>query len=78
MIRDMEGIHCSDGEVMNKCNLINTWGSSAVEIYSDIGGRVTALSGATASLKQRLSMAIQKGNAAAVLGTSPLWDNSCL
>ena len=60
---------------------LGTWGASALSICSEIGGRVATRTGdirAFAFLKQRLSIAVQKGNAAAVIGTSPLGDVSLL
>ena len=48
------------------------WGPCALELCADLGGRISRHIGdawATAFLKQRLDMAIQRGNAAAVVGT---------
>ena len=59
---------------------LGAWGPSADAICSDIGARLSSLTGdirATAFLKQRLAIAVQKGNAAAINGTSPLGDISC-
>ena len=56
---------------------LGTWGPSALSICSEIGGRVATRTGdirAVTFLKQRLSIAVQKGNAAAVIGTWPLGD----
>ena len=53
---------------------LGAWGPAAMDICGEIGGRVQRCAGevrSTAFLKQRLSIAIQKGNAAAVLGTLP-------
>jgi len=54
---------------------LGAWGPSADAICSDIGARLSSLTGdirATAFLKQRLAIDVQKGNAAAINGTSPL------
>ena len=51
---------------------IGAWGPCALEFCADLGGRIARHTGdarATAFLKQRLDMAIQRGNAAAVVGT---------
>jgi len=51
---------------------MGAWGPEAQEICREIGGRITRSTGdvrSTAFLRQRLDVAIQKGNAAAVLGT---------
>ena len=56
---------------------LGAWGPSALSICSEIGGRVATRTGdirAVTFLKQRLSIAVQKGNAAAVIGTWPLGD----
>ena len=56
-----------------------TWGPSALALTSEIGGRVASLTGylrAPFFLRQRLALAVQKGNAAAVVGTHPLSDMS--
>ena len=52
-------------------NAFDVWGPCAQEIWADIGGRIARLSDVrvTAFLKQRLDLAIQRGNAAAVVGT---------
>ena len=50
------------------------WGSGAVEFIQELGAKLAAATGeprSTAFLKQRLSTAIQRGNAAAVRGTVP-------
>ena len=50
------------------------WGSSAVEFIRELGAKLAHATGearSTAFLKQRLSTAIQRGNAAAVRGTVP-------
>ena len=49
-----------------------TWGERGLSFINEVGKRVAAVSGdnrSTAFLKQRMSLAIQRGNAAAVLGT---------
>ena len=53
---------------------LGTWGPSALSLCADIGGRTASLIGdlrATSFLKQRLALAVQRGNAAAVVGTHP-------
>lgn len=60
---------------------LGSWGPSAVEICAEIGARISAHSGdsrSTAFLRQRLALAVQRGNAAAIGGTSPLGDSSFL
>jgi len=57
---------------------LGTWGPSAQALCSDIGGRLATESGdkrSTTFLSQRLSLAVQRGNAAAVIGTLPTCDN---
>ena len=56
---------------------LGVWGPSALSICAEIGGRITSLTGdirAFAFLKQRLGLAVQRGNAAAVVGTHPQGD----
>ena len=51
---------------------LGAWGPSALQITDEIGGRIAKCTGdirSTAFLRQRLDIAIQKGNAAAVHGT---------
>src|SRR6201995_2714330 len=60
---------------------LGVWGTSALAICEEIGGRAALLSGdprATSFLKQRLSLAVQRGNAASVAGTHPQGDISAL
>ena len=60
---------------------LDAWGPSALSLCAEIGGRSANLTGdvrALSFLKQRLSLAVQKGNAAAVVGTHPLGDNITL
>ena len=50
------------------------WGESARELVSEIGRRITAVSKdvrSTSFLRQRISVAVQRGNTACVLGTFP-------
>ena len=57
---------------------LGTWGPSALALCCDIGGRLASGSGDARShsfLQQRLSLAVQRGNAAAVVGTLPTRDN---
>ena len=54
-------------------------GSAGAAFVNEVGRRITAANGeqrATSFLKQRLSMAVQRGNAAAVLGTFVASDPS--
>ena len=58
---------------------LGTWGASATEICREIGSRLATLSGDPRShlfLKHGLSLAVQRGNAAAIAGTLPTRDNS--
>jgi hypothetical protein len=53
---------------------LGTWGPSAIALCEDLGGRIARETGdlrSLAFLKQRLSLAVQRGNAASVLGTVP-------
>ena len=53
---------------------LGVWGPSALEICADIGGRIASRTGdsrAFAFLMQRLGIAVQRGNADAVIGTIP-------
>ena len=53
---------------------LGSWGPGGLDFINEIGRRTAAVTGekrSTAFLKQRLSMAVQRGNAAAVLGTLP-------
>ena len=53
---------------------LGAWGPSALELRKENEGCVARCSGDTRStefLRQRLSIAVQRGNAAAVLGTLP-------
>jgi len=50
------------------------WGDEASKLVTEIGKRLTEVTGekrATSYLKQRISMAIQRGNCASVLATIP-------
>ena len=56
---------------------LGVWGPSALSLCADIGGRLARLTGdlrAPSFLKQRLGLAVQRGNAAAVVGTHPQGD----
>jgi len=60
---------------------LGVWGPSALSLCNEIGGRAANLSGdprATTFLKQRLGLAVHRGNAAAVIGTHPHGDMSHL
>ncbi len=51
---------------------LGAWGPSALDISAEIGGRIPRSTGdvrSMAFLRQRLDIAIQNGNAAAVHGT---------
>ena len=51
---------------------LGTWGSEGLAFIKEVGKRIAVVTGdqrATSFLKQRLAMAVQRGNAAAVLGT---------
>jgi hypothetical protein len=53
---------------------LGAFGPSALEVCGDIGGRIAERTGdlrSFAFLKQRLGVAVQRGNAAAVTGTAP-------
>ena len=54
---------------------MGTWGACGLAFVNEIGRRVSEVTGdpqSTAFLKQRLSLAVQRGNAASVLGTLAL------
>ena len=56
---------------------LGTWGPAATELCKDIGSRLASTSGdprALPFLRQRLGLAVQRGNAAAISGTSPRAD----
>src|SRR6266516_256307 len=56
---------------------LGVWGPSAIELCREIGSRVANLSGdprSHAFLIQRLSLAVQRGNAASITGIHPLAD----
>ena len=51
---------------------MGTWGARGLSFINEVGRRIAEQTGdprSTAFLKQRLSLAVQRGNAAAVLGT---------
>ena len=53
---------------------MGAWGADALALTAELGGRITALTGeprSTSFLRQRLDIAIQRGNAAAIRGTLP-------
>ena len=57
---------------------LGVWGPSAIALCADIGGRLASESGDSRSLaflQQRISLAVQRGNAAAGIGTLPTSDN---
>jgi hypothetical protein len=58
---------------------LGSWGPAASSFCEELGARVARESGdlrSAAFLRQRLSIAVQKGNAASVLGTFPLTDDT--
>ena len=53
---------------------LGAWGPDALALSADIGSRVAAVTGeprSTTFFMQRIDIAIQRGNAAAILGTLP-------
>lgn len=53
---------------------LGAWGVAAQDFARELGGRLTAITGdprETSWFKQRMDIAVQRGNAAAVLGTVP-------
>ena len=53
---------------------LGAWGQAAQDFARDLGGRLTAVTGdprETAWFRQRMDIAVQRGNAAAVIGTLP-------
>ena len=53
---------------------LGAWDPSALAICAEIGGRIVARTGdprATSFLMQRMDIAVQRGNAAAVIGSYP-------
>jgi hypothetical protein len=56
------------------CEISGVWCSEAIDFIRDLGGRVSVVTGdkrETSFLFQRLSVMLQKGNAACVLGSLP-------
>jgi hypothetical protein len=56
---------------------LGVWGTAALTLCDEIGRRAALLTGdprAPSFLKQRLGLAVQRGNAASVLGTHPQGD----
>ena len=75
-----ETVKCLKYESLSTCNhfipvaieTMGTYGKSAWNFIRDLGNRSSAASGdllATAKLRQRISVAIQRGNAISVAGT---------
>jgi len=57
---------------------LGPWGAEASELISQIGSRLARHLGdprALPFLRQRICLAVQRGNAASVAGTSPVTDN---
>jgi len=51
-----------------------TWGEEALSLVAELGRRISCVSGdlrSAAFLRQRIDIAIQRGNAASILGTIP-------
>ena len=58
---------------------LGTWGKSGLSFINDLGRRITSVTGevrAACFLRQRLSLAVQRGNAAAVRGTFVVTEDS--
>jgi hypothetical protein len=58
---------------------LGTWGPDALALSAEIGSRVAIVTGeprATAFFRQRMDIAVQRGNAAAILGTLPICPDS--
>lgn len=56
---------------------LGTWGKEGLSFVNELGRRITSVTGDERSasfLRQRLSMAVQRGNAASILGTFPASD----
>ena len=63
---------CDKYRCVRNAKYIHTWGTAAVSFVNELGRRIAAVTGdqrATQFLKQRLSLAVQRGNAAAIRGT---------
>ena len=57
---------------------LGAWGKDAQGLVSELGGRLAAVTGdprSLAFLRQRLGIAMQRGNAAAIRGTLPPNDS---
>ena len=57
------------------CEVTGVWCQEAVEIFQELGRRISEVTGdkrETSFLFQRLSIALQKGNAACMLGSFPI------
>ncbi len=57
---------------------LGAWGSSAKKLISDLGNKIQKETGdqrSTSFLRQRISVGIQRGNAASVLGSSILGES---
>ena len=53
---------------------LGVWGADAQSLVAELGGRLSVITGdlrSTAFLRQRLDIALQRGNAAAIRGTLP-------
>ena len=60
---------------------LGSWNAEGEQLVKDLGRRLTAVTGEpreTSFLFQRISIAVQRGNAAAVLGTLPQQNSSVL
>jgi hypothetical protein len=62
------------------CEVVGGWCSEASDFFVELGKRISVVTGdrrETSFLFQRLSIAIQKGNAACILGTLPPLPPDC-
>jgi hypothetical protein len=51
---------------------LGTWGAAGLSFINEVGRKIASVSGdmrAASFLRQRLSLAVQRGNAASILGT---------
>jgi len=65
---------CNANGAIRDFETFGPWGDETSKLVTEIGKRLTEVTGekrVTSYLKQRISMAIQKGNCASVLATIP-------
>ena len=58
---------------------LGSWGPAGLAFVNEVGRRITSVTGdirAASFLRQRLSLAVQRGNAVAVLGTHAASEHS--